>query len=185
MTNEKYEKEFKDLKFGIQLAVRYHQHRRSFYDFWLRFITFLIIFSGSSAAASIAQSNSALGFWFTVLVTFLSTLMLVFRLNESGRVHFYLGKQFIELEKKIVGHEGNATKEGLIALTQERLAIESEEPPVMSIVYDLCYNEMLQKKGGEEANMLKFKFYHFLTKHIANWGFSDVAGKDRLTLKLI
>lgn len=179
MTNKTIEKKFEEFLWGIQLTVRYHHHRRSFYDFWHRTTTFLIILLGSSTIASVFASKPAVALSLSAAITVLSTISLVFSLNENGRLHFYLAKRFIELEKKIRQAEENPTESALTELTHERLTIESEEPPVMKIVYDYCYNEMLQKEGSKEEKILEFKWYHFLTKNITNFGFESVKTREQ------
>jgi len=169
MTNESIEEKYKALLWGVQLSVRYHQHRRRFFDSWHRLFNFFIIILGSTGMANLMSSEFTPILCYG-LITLFSTTILVFSLNEKGRTHFYLAKKFIDIEKNIIQSESSLTEEKLITLSQERLSVESVEPPVMNIIYDICYNEMLFKKGDEQDNMVKFKWYQPWIKNIANWG---------------
>jgi len=173
MTNA-LDKSFKDLLWGIQLSVRYHQHRRAHFDSLHKIIVFLIIILGSSSIAGSLASHPIVAILASSLITFLSTIELVFAPTQKSRLHFDLASKFIDLEKNIVRSQAEPAGDKLTSLTEKRLSIEVEEPPLKRLVWDTCYNEMLQKEGAEEGKILKFKWYHLLIKNFVDWGFRNV-----------
>lgn len=173
--NNTLDKSFKDLLWGIQLSTRYHQHRCAHFDHWHKIVVFLVIILGSSAVAGSLGSYPFSATICAAVITFLSTIELVFAPTQKSRLHFDLASKFIDLEKNIVRSQAEPTDEKLTSLTEKRLSIEAEEPiPLRPLVWDTCYNEMLQKEGTEEGRVLKFKWYHSLIKNFSNYGSRSV-----------
>lgn len=161
-----FKTEKNNLLWGIQLAVRYHQHRIRFYDSIHMLSTFLMILLGSGTVIfALKNMDPVLVMSAGLLVTFFSTLDLVWGTTKKSRFHYDLSKRFINLEREIIKIEDG----DLAQIINQRLLIEMEEPPVLRVLYDYCYNEMLQMKGTEEGNILKFKWYHRLTKDFTDF----------------
>jgi len=60
-------------------------------------------------------------------------------------------------------------------LKERRLEIDASEPPVLRVLWDYCYNEMLRLEEMEEGRKLKFKWYHPGTKYFCDIGYDEVA----------
>jgi len=161
-----FKTEKNNLLWSTQLSVRYHNHRIRFYDGIHMLSTFIMILLGSGTVIfALKNMDTVLVMFAGLLVTFFSTLDLMWGTTKKSRFHYDLSKRFINLEREIIRIEDG----DLAQITDQRLLIEMEEPPVLRVLYDYCYNEMLQMKGTEEGNILKFKWYHRLTKDFTDF----------------
>lgn len=167
---ENLNKKFEAQLWSIRLSVRYHDHRVRFYDFCNNASVFISVFFSSSAAYLFLHQNGSSGSaWCSLFVALCSTLTLVYAPTRKARLHSDLKKKFIGLEKDILGAGDRVDDETLLDIAKKRLDIEAEEPPVLRVLWDFCYNEMVQLEGIEEGNILKFEPWHYITKSFCDF----------------
>ena len=137
------------LEWGVRRSVRYHSRRRAFFDSLQTLSSFVSMLAGGAAASQLAQNSSAVT-WLSLVVAASSGLALVSRASVRARDHHDLVKQFTELELKLV----TATAEQVPDLVQQRLKLESTEPPVLRLLDAQCHNELCVAHGREGARKL-------------------------------
>ena len=146
--------EYSDLLFGVRRSVRYHDKREGWFlaigdtaDYLVFLLsaitTWLITFEWSNGRP-----------WFVALFpVFIAAgrgIALVLRVGSRASRHNALKRQFITLEQKLIECGDEATAEQLKKITQERLAIEADEPPVLRVLDTLCHNELAYSMGYAE-----------------------------------
>ena len=148
------EDELSDLLFGVRRSIRYHNHRRRFFDSLDKFTKILSAVAGSATiAAALGQSS----FWTISLAAFVaifSAINLVIGAGQAARLHSDLAKRFAALERDMVLSNA-ATKDQLSKFVAERLMIEAEEPPIMRVLDSQCYNELCKALGYDDCHSVK------------------------------
>jgi len=135
-----------DIFFGIQRSVRYHLHRRRFYEQWNTITVAAGVFGGSSAVAA-AFANAP--FWSASLaagVAIISALDLAVGTAKMANVHSDLARQFMSLQKHFADDK-NLTDEAYANIVCERLTIEQSEPTPLRLLDALCHYELLRAMG--------------------------------------
>ena len=138
-----------DLLFDIRRSVRYHTHRRRFYEGWNMLTVALSVLGGSSAAA-LALGGPGVR-WAVAAAAFVApvgTLDLVIGTARRANQHTHLAQQFITPEQQFA-HGRNLSDEEHEELVRKRLAIEAGEPPVLRLPDMLCYLEVLRSPGDQ------------------------------------
>lgn len=158
-----FEIEKDKLLWSVELSIIYHNHRLAFFDYCYNVGSFLTAFCGTSTLVLAVKSISPKFLIISSLfVSLFSCLTLAFGVTKKATKHYVLAREFIILQKRIIIL--NKDFEQLDQCKITRLGIEMDEPPELKVLYDYCYNEMLQKYGTEEGNRLKFKWYHRITR---------------------
>lgn len=159
-----------DLLFAIRRSVRYHLHRRRFYEVW-NTTTIAVASVGGSGAVAIALGN----FWpngLPIVAAFIAIVAILdlavgTTIRNAGH-HGELTRCYIELEKEFA-HGKNLTDEELEDITRERLIIEASEPPVMRLLDMMCHYEILisygdNKKSHPSVPLGRRFLMHFLSQ---------------------
>ena len=136
--------------FAVQRAIKYHTRRQAFYDSWNNVTNAAGILLGAATVAALAHKlplADILSILFPVLITVLSTFNLVWGTSRRARVHNDLYRRFVELERKMVS-TARVDEQACRLSRGERLAIESDEPPIMFVVSVLCHNEVVRANGA-------------------------------------
>lgn len=130
------------LLWGVQRSVRYHGRRRAWFERLHNITMVLAVFSTSGAAVTVQLEEFA--GWSTVLTlvtgVFLATNIVIGFARRAAH-HRLLGVRFRDLEAKLRPLR-DLTEEHYQELVAERLAIESEEPPVKRLLDALCHYEL-------------------------------------------
>ena len=168
---ERLDEDYRMLLFGVRRSVRYHMRRRRFYE---RFHDVVLLVAAASGSATIAAFGSELTAnlpsWVAVAVPAAVTIMalvdLVVGSMRKTSLHTDLGRRFIALERRLVAAGSSPSEAALAEATGERLAIESDEPPVLRVLDTLCHNELLRAMGYPRS---KFVRVTALQRLLANW----------------
>ena len=142
--------------FGIRRSVRYHNHRRRFYEMWNSVtITFAAV---TSAAAGTAFSFEIVGWlaWLPAVASFLVALFSALDLGigtaSSANLHAELARKFIELEKRFA-HGKELSDEEYENIVRDRLEIEANEPTVLRLLDIMCHFELLRAQGDRREHL--------------------------------
>ena len=152
---EKWHTEYRNLLFGVQRSVRYHNRRRGFYERCHTLIVFFGVVGGSATIGAFgAAVTEDLPLWVKLLPAFLTTLLsawdLVVGNSRKAWQHADLARQFINLEQRLVADRAAPSDELdkiVTDITVQRLVIESTEPPILQVLNILCDNELRRAMG--------------------------------------
>lgn len=172
MTGMASEGHFK-LLFGVRRSIRYHSKRQAFYESVGRWASFALLMLGSGSVA-VAIHGSWIG---TILVgsavAVIAGLQLVFAFSSKASRHAQFVREFTRVEQKFCADDSDET---VRAATQERLAIEAGEPPVMRILDVICHNELIQAMGlYGEGERVRLNWFQHLTANLFNVGDRNLA----------
>ncbi|MBF0436748.1 MAG: hypothetical protein HQL77_15435 [Magnetococcales bacterium] len=155
MDSDSVSQAIESLLFGVRRSVRYHNRRRMFFDRWRVTTSAISVVFGSAAIVSISgMSNTRIATFSAVIVTLFSAVDLVVGTAKAARDHADLARRFISLEQEI-NNSPAIDQESLIRLTNTRLDIEKDEPPVLRVLDTLCHNEMLRSMGFGKEKFIK------------------------------
>ena len=139
-----------NLLFDVRRSVRYHNHRRAFYERWNAVTVTVALAGGSGAAAAFLSSSPPLAAALaSAAVALAAALDIAAGTARSGNHHAELARRFIWLEQRFA-HDRNLTDEEHEELTRARLDIEATEPPVLRLLDVICHYELLKALGDEE-----------------------------------
>jgi len=159
MSEQKLEIEnrFFKLLFAVRRSVRYHTHRRKHFERLAVATNFFVIATGSTvvgiASAGMAE-HRALTIFFGALTATLGSLDLVVGFSVKACDYRNLARDFSQLEMQLVKAGANLDEKALAEMTNRRLEIEQNEPPVLRVLDGYCHNEMVRitdYKTYEEA----------------------------------
>ena len=138
------------LLFGIRRSVRYHNHRRAFYERW-NAVTVTVALAGGSAAAAafLAPAPPLAAVLASAAVAVAAAVDVAVGTARSGNHHAELARRFIWLERRFA-HDRDLTDEEHEELTRARLDIEATEPSVLRLLDVICHYELLKALGDEE-----------------------------------
>lgn len=166
---------YHNLLWGVRRSVRYHTRRRRFYD---RLNTtasgVTVVFGSATFGILLSEAAKQWALAAAAVVTAVSAIDLVLGTAQMARLHHDLARRFIELEKRIVAAP-NPDETTLSAWIQERLTIESDEPPPYRILDLMCHNELVVAEDRVGAAFYKV---NWLQRFLAN--FFDL-GTHKLT----
>lgn len=163
-----------DLLFGVRRSIRYHTHRRRFFDAIDKLAKILTIIAGSGTFASALAIHRDWTLVFASLVALFSAVDLIVACAERARVHSDLARRFADLEAKIVRHK-QSDRDELNEFIAERLMIESDEPPIMRVLDCQCHNELCKAMGEDDCEFVDVGFVQGLFSQLVDLWPSKIA----------
>lgn len=159
-----------EVLWGAQRSQRYHSRRSMFFDRWNKATAFVGVIGGSSVVASLGKLFPPdVGLFAAAIVTVMSGIDLVAGTAEMARKHNDLRKRFCELESKMLG-ELSPSDDSIAKWRAERLAIESDEPPIYVALDLLCYNELARSYGHmQDVPPQKLGWFKTITAQLLPW----------------
>jgi len=165
MTEQKVESENRLFKllFAVRRSIRYHTHRRKHFERLAVFTNFLIIISGSMVVGFASAGVSDHRVWtitFGALTAILGSLDLVIGFSVKSCDYRNLARDFSQLEMQLMKVGETPDEKNITELTNRRLEIEQNEPPVLRVLDSYCHNEMVRVtdyKTNKEAEGEKIK----------------------------
>ncbi|WP_256815381.1 MULTISPECIES: hypothetical protein [Pseudomonas] len=137
--------------FGVRRSIRYHQRRRAFFDRLDQLSNMLSVIFGSAAIYGILEDDyKALAIGASALVTVLASINLVVGSALRARAHSDFVRQYVDLEKRMLGQPDEQT---LQQVSESRLSIEAEEPPVLHVLNAICHNELMRAMGYKREKL--------------------------------
>jgi len=169
MENQALETIQHNLLFEIRSSIRYHNHRKRFFDSFHNVASFLTAISGTAIFMTILteQSNPALQMVLAAVIAIFSTIDLVISSSAKSREYEDLSRRFIALEKKIMVAE-NPDSKFFKSVQAEKLSIEADEPPHLRILNAVCFNETITAMGLNKDEKVKIEWYQRLFKNFAD-----------------
>ena len=152
---------WRHLTFAVLRSIRYHAHRRQFFDGWDKLFCFLVIIFGGCAL-----TNSVSGEWSgdvtifaTAAIAILGAIDLTIGFAMTARDHHDLERDFSELERRIVKAGRNPTWDDYTEMHNRRLEIEEEEPPKKAVLDCYCHNEVCRAVGKPHGEFARIWFF--------------------------
>ena len=157
-----------DLLFSIRRSVRYHMHRRRFYEAWNTYTITVALVGGS--VSLVAFLGNYLHDYLPIFLAFVSLVAIIDlafgpTVRKAGH-HGELARCFIELEKIFAKGE-NLTKDQIEVATKQRLEIEASEPPIMRLLDVMCHYEIM-KSIGHEKPLPRIPLWRRIIVHIGS-----------------
>lgn len=156
---------YENLLFDVRRSVRYHQHRRRFFELVNNVTAFASLVFGSATIA--AFGTELAGDWPielklapAALVTLLYSWVLVSGVVRKAWLHADLARRFVELERMLEVGRSNQTDELLTRATDKRLEIEADEPPIHRVLDLICHNEVVRGMGYGAEEYVRIGFWH-------------------------
>ncbi|CAB3770489.1 hypothetical protein [Paraburkholderia solisilvae] len=141
-TDRPLDRRWADMLFGIRRSIRYHQRRRAFFDRCDQWGNVISLIFGSAAIYGVLDKDyHALALIASALVTIISAINLVYGSAQRARLHHDLSREYSGLERQMVGAP---SEDVLLRVTDARLEIEADEPPVLHVLNVICHNELLR-----------------------------------------
>ena len=148
-----------ELLFGVRRSVRYHAHRRRFFEQLDKFIKAFTAIGGLGVFVTVLQKFGTGENWglliFGLVAGVLSIVDIVVNPDDQAHEHCNLSKDFIQLEKEIVLAGESLTSKQVAEFTARRLEIEAEEPPALRVLDTICHNELLRAMGYDDSHQKK------------------------------
>ena len=165
--NEVAGRDYHELLFGVRRSVRYHNRRRRFYTALHKLQVFCSLVLASATVMAFAGAiGGEWPLWAktlpAALVSVLAGLDLVFGSVDKTWLHADLERQFIELERQLEAARDNPTAELIAQMTDRRLDIERQEPPVLRVLDTLCHNELVHAMGYGAEQQVRVGFWQRL-----------------------
>ena len=142
------QKEHYALLFSVRMSIRYHRKREQFLDRVNRGRLFVTV------VAALGSITTTVGTWWPEGVTILMAaaglgvaLELAYGLGKGARKYNQLAARYTQLEKKLIEMGGKMNEDDLRKNIGERLEIEADEPPILTVLAVICHNEVLRATG--------------------------------------
>jgi hypothetical protein len=151
-----------EIKFNSLRNAIYHSSRRRFFELLSRFLSFLVVVSGTAAVAQLHPLDPRL---MAALAAIIGAAQLVFDFNGRARLHEKLQVKYYDLIAVIDG----TIKPDDVDLTKWRASlwqIYADEPPPMRALDAIAYNAAYDDLGFKAEAHLKLQPWH--------WAFSQI-----------
>jgi hypothetical protein len=165
--SERDKRELHNLLFGVRRSIRYHNHRRRFFDGLDKFTKILAAVAGSAAVVTALGNHNTVTVVLAAIIAFFSTVDLIIGAGPAARLHSDLAKRFAELEATIV-RLGSPKPEKVRELIADRLIIEADEPPILRVLDSVVYNELCKALGYKESEMVKIGWFQSLMSQLVD-----------------
>jgi hypothetical protein len=167
MDEKKFKENWSVLLNGIRRSVRYHTHRRKFFDNLSVWSDFLIIISGGTVVGFASSGEGKHQMWtiiFGALTAIIGSFDLVIGFSSKARDYHDLAREFSELERQMIAVRETRTEKDLIIFTNRRLEIEEDEPPILQVLNCYCHNELVKSMDLPEKEKVKITFWQSVFK---------------------
>lgn len=172
IADDDFEYRWYRMLFGIRRSIRYHQRRRAFFDRLDQLTNaFALIFGSAALYGVLGENADKVAVVASAIVTTMASINLVVGSSKRARDHADFARQFIELEKSMIG---KGTEERLQAVTEKRLTIEASEPPVLRVLDIICHNEQMRAEGYKRGALAKIGPLQYLFAHFFDWRESTI-----------
>jgi hypothetical protein len=136
-----------DIKFEALRNAIYHSSRRRFFELLSRFLSFLVIVSGTLAVATLANWDPR---WPAAGAAVIGAMQLVFDFNGRARLHENLQRRYFELIAKIE-QVLTPTEQEIASWKSDLNLMYADEPPPMRALDTVAYNKACDSLGCPEG----------------------------------
>jgi hypothetical protein len=155
------EKKVFDLRFEATRNAIYHAARRRFFELLSRFLSFLVVVSGTVAVGNLINWDVK---WPAAGAAVIGAMQLVFDFNGRARLHENLQRRYFEIIAKIEKIL-TPTEQEVADLKSEMNLLYADEPPPMRALDAIAYNKACDSLGCPEGrraiNPWQWALQHF------------------------
>lgn len=155
------------LDFDLDRSVRYHRRRQGYLRATAEAYKLAAVLAASAAAANaflpVSTASWASAVSAALVPVILYLLLRSKRLRALASLHDHLGSQFVSARRAAVA---DATPDLLRKLTDLRLQIEMEEPPIYRALDMLCHNAVCRARGLGETETYRVGPMHRLLANL-------------------
>ena len=148
------QKRYDEELFHVRRSVKYHDHRRRFFENVLNVSLFLAFVGGPVfvlLSITLQTDHKEASDWIKytpILFTSVFTgVALVAKVGTKSNLHNELKVEFIRLRQDMERGRETMQDSDVSEWTAQRLAIETREPPINRVVDAICHNEVVQSMG--------------------------------------
>ena len=151
-------------------SARYHTHRRTFFDWWHRWMMVAVLVSGSSAVAVLSGvfgpdvAGGVVSIVIMLIPTTVGAISVVWNLTDRARNHELLARRFYQIAKSINVEE--ADPERIENWRIEILSASQEEPAVFYALNAESYNAATRALGYGDDKLRQISRWRY---HLRNW----------------
>jgi hypothetical protein len=146
-----------DIKFNALRNAIYHSSRRRFFELLSRFLSFLVVISGTAAVAQLRILDPRL---MAALAATIGALQLVFDFNGRARLHEKLQVKYYELIA-VVDSVANPSEAEIFKWRASLWQTYADEPPPMRALDAIAYNAACDDLGFPSEAHLKVQPWHW------------------------
>ena len=161
--------------FHVRRSVKYHDHRKRFFENALNVALFLAMAAGPtflvlglSLSSAEIQDPSAKGVdWLKYVPALFTSIftgaVLLSKAGSKANLYDRLRARYIELRQDMERTGDACTRQDVAEFTARRLEIEVDEPPINRVVDAISHNQVCQSMGIRRGNAyVKIKLRHRL-----------------------
>lgn len=152
--------------FDVRRSARYHERRCAFFTVLHRLTNITAILLAGVVLAELSASHAS-PWWIRALAVIgglFSASDLVVGFGPRGDAHREFKRRFVALERKTLKGGDLLQK-----LTDKRLNIETEEPPIYRALDVLCHNEVCRALGKDKCEFYKVPRRVRWTAQVLHW----------------
>jgi hypothetical protein len=154
--------EIKQIRFEALRNAIYHSSRRRFFELLTRFLSFLVVVSGTVAVANLKVVDPRL---MAALAAIIGATQLVFDFGGRARLHEKLQAQYFQLIATIDGAV-DPTDADTAKWEAQLSLIYADEPPPMRALDAVAYNKACDSLGYSGSAHAPVKWWQALLRHI-------------------
>jgi hypothetical protein len=151
---------------ALQNAI-YHSSRRRFFELLTRFLSFLVVVTGTAAVANLHVAEPRI---MAAVAAAIGAMQLVFDCGGRARLHEKLQSQYFQLISAIDGTV-NPTDTDRAKWEAQLSLIYADEPPPMRALDAVAYNKACDSLGYTGSARLKVNWWQALFRHL--WSFPN------------
>lgn len=153
-----------DLRYNVEVGIRYHMMRQSFYQSLHRWITALSL-TFSTAAVAVLFDGSELGKWFAGLVAALQAFDLVVETRNQGELHNNLRREYLSVIKFLSHSAKTYTSEDVDKASDDIRDIELKEPPIKRWLLEFAGRDTDKFRGVTDSKAIQLNWFKVTFRH--------------------
>ncbi|WP_140419337.1 hypothetical protein [Sphingobium sp. Z007] len=159
-----------EMQFRAELSVRYHRRRASFLDRTSQLMTLTSLIGGAAAFASlIGDPNTIFAKWATLIITALTLIQSVFRIDAAAAEHKMWLREWSKLLLNIRQNE-HPTEAQIGEWMHAQTELDSSCVSEMRALEADCWNRTTEQMGYNDAPA-RVSWYHKLFGQV--WSFEN------------
>ena len=131
-----------EMLFDAEMSAKYHRRRASFLERASAFMSFVILFGGAGAFASLFSDQTVFAKALTVLITLVGVIQIVFRTDSCAAQHRQWLRNWNEMLSEIRSNIA-ADQDTVAAWQRRKYILESECVGEMRALQEDCYNRTM------------------------------------------
>lgn len=162
-----------EIEVHVVRAIRYHEARARFLDFWRRVFDFLVILGGAGSVTAAANTYPAVATVLGVTLAAIGAIQLVAGFSEKAGEHASLKRRFCAVLARIseARTDPAAGPHTVAKIAKRWSAIWADEPPTMHVLESIAYNAALRTLRPDLADddLIYIGPWESLTRNLSSW----------------